>query len=306
MRRAEAAMVERDESVKAKAKARNDLEALIFARKDNLSDPKFVSCFDSVDNKNRYQEKLNEVGLWLEDTVGDASISLEEYHARTSELTALGIEAVPKLLERLSEIEREREKEKQEAFIKATITAATGSSHAHDDKKKPKSNKQKLEAAAEAKESGNKHFVDLNFPDAVRRYTQALEHTMSMYDANEEQQNEAKQIKLLCYLNLAQCYLKIEAHAKCIENAKSALEIDSENSKALFRRAQSYFATKEYELAKKDLDRALKVMPTSKDIKSLQLKVQKAIDGEKAKQKKVFAAMFGGGGGETSSAEEKK
>lgn len=54
---------------------------------------------------------------------------------------------------------------------------------------------------------------------------------MSMYDSNEEQLKESKQVKLSCYLNLSQCYLKIEAFSKCIENAKAALELDPDNTK---------------------------------------------------------------------------
>lgn len=60
----------------------------------------------------------------------------------------------------------------QEKAKAAAEAAAQQPSAASKEKKQPRTNKQKLEAAVEAKESGNKHFVDLNYPDAVRRYTQ--------------------------------------------------------------------------------------------------------------------------------------
>lgn len=54
---------------------------------------------------------------------------------------------------------------------------------------------------------------------------------MSIYDSTDEQKAEATKTKLQCYLNLAQCYLKVEAFPKAIENAKAALEIEPENTK---------------------------------------------------------------------------
>jgi len=53
----------------------------------------------------------------------------------------------------------------------------------------------------------------------------------------------------------------------------SSLSDSFVSSLALFRRAQALFATKEYELAKADVAKGLKLLPESKDFKGLQVKV---------------------------------
>lgn len=116
------------------------------------------------------------------------------------ELEEDGAKSQPKLFEKLEAIREERKKAAEDAAAAALLAQLNHSGK----KKEPKTNKQKLEAAKEAKESGNKHFVDLDYASAVRRYTQALEFVMTMYDAPPEMEAEAKALKLSCYLNLAQ------------------------------------------------------------------------------------------------------
>jgi len=67
------------------------------------------------------------------------------------------------------------------------------------------------------------------------------------------------------------CCLKLNNNDKTIDMCKKALEIDSNNVKALFRRAHAYRNKKEYEFAMSDLVRASKVEPENND-------VQKAIN----------------------------
>jgi tetratricopeptide (TPR) repeat protein len=71
----------------------------------------------------------------------------------------------------------------------------------------------------------------------------------------EEDHAQAKALKLSCCNNLAQCFLKLEMWSKAIDNCTMALELDPDNAKALFRRAQAHVEGKDHELAVKDLKR---------------------------------------------------
>ena len=46
-------------------------------------------------------------------------------------------------------------------------------------------------------------------------------------------------LKVSCYNNLAMCFLKLEVWGKARDNAARVIELEPDNSKALFRRAQA-------------------------------------------------------------------
>jgi len=70
--------------------------------------------------KENFSDKLVSIGNWLEETVGDASVTIEEYTQKMDELLASGKENVPELFKRLEDIEKEKEKAQQEAFVKVS------------------------------------------------------------------------------------------------------------------------------------------------------------------------------------------
>jgi len=113
-----------------------------------------------------------------------------------------------------------------------------------------------------------------------------------MFDETPEQKEESAALKLACYLNIAQCLLKVQAWDKAIDNCKYALAIDPENAKAFFRRGTAYYSKKEYELAKTDLQKASELLPTDKAIKTLLGKAQTQVNLQKEKEKKMYSAMF--------------
>ncbi len=65
----------------------------------------------------------------------------------------------------------------------------------------------------------------------------------------------SKELALSCHLNLAMCFIKLEAWTKVIDNCEKALLIDLSNAKALYRRASALYMKKEYKLALSDLRR---------------------------------------------------
>jgi heat shock protein 4 len=113
---------------------------------------------------------------------------------------------------------------------------------------------------------------DGQIPSAAERYIKSLTHIQKMFDLNPEQTKvlpasscfvfvnavfkASKELALSCHLNLAMCFIKLEAWTKVIDNCEKALLIDLSNSKALYRRASALYMKKDYKLALSDLRRA--------------------------------------------------
>ena len=109
---------------------------------------------------------------------------------------------------------------------------------------------------------------------------------------NEEEKKEVDALKLLCLLNLAACQLKTQDYSDAILSCHKALDIDTKNVKALFRRAQAYSRTADWENAKADLMEAIKLAPNNKDLRNELDLLKKNMSEYKEKQKKMFAGMF--------------
>jgi len=113
-----------------------------------------------------------------------------------------------------------------------------------------------------------------------------------LYDLSPKEQEEVNALRLPLHLNLAACLGKINRHNQAAENCNKALEIEKKNVKALFRRAQSYVQLKKLDEAKADLTTALEIEPKNGAIIKELAAVNKLLQQEKDKQKKVYAKMF--------------
>jgi len=79
--------------------------------------------------------------------------------------------------------------------------------------------------------------------------------TLGCASTNWRRFKASKELALSCHLNLAMCFMKLEAWTKVIDNCEKALLIDLSNAKALYRRASALYMKKEYKLALSDLRR---------------------------------------------------
>jgi len=277
-------MEEVDELIIQTAALKNTLESLTFETRSNLDDQKFKDCFPDKSKKTEYEDYLSSVTLWIENLSDNCDS--QNIKQKIEEFNKTGENLVPQYYQKYQEIEKEKAKLIAESLV------ANAQSNSTKSESKPKTNKQKLENAKEKKEMGNTHFVNIDYPYAVKRYTQAIESIKSMYDETPEQKTEGDAIRLACYLNVSQCLLKVNSYDKAIDNCKYALEIDSKNTKALFRRGTAYFLKKEYELAQADLAKAAELQPSDKAIKNQLLKNENALKLQKEKEKKMYAKMF--------------
>ena len=59
-------------------------------------------------------------------------------------------------------------------------------------------------------QEGTELFKGQNYRQAGARYSKALTHAAKMFDLSSDEQKEVHAVQLSLYLNLAQCYLKLQ------------------------------------------------------------------------------------------------
>ncbi|CBJ25702.1 Heat shock protein 70 [Ectocarpus siliculosus] len=160
----------------------------------------------------------------------------------------------------------------------------------HDTRKLPKPERMRL--VMKNKEEGTELFKGQNYRQAGARYSKALTHAAKMFDLNAEEQKEVHAVQLSLYLNLAQCYLKLQSWDQVVNNCTLALKLDAESSKALYRRAYARFTKKDYDNAKTDLDKALAYAPGDKAVATLLKKVDSVLKKQQEKEKKMWSKAF--------------
>lgn len=151
---------------------------------------------------------------------------------------------------------------------------------------------EKLEQSVIVKEKGTQYFKEGKYKQASVQYKRIvswLEHESGL---QEEDEKKAKALRLAAHLNLAMCYLKIQEPSPALDNCDKALELDSTNEKALFRRGEALFAMKEFERAKDDFQRVIQLYPSNKAAKSQVAMCQKRIKEQHEKDKRIYANMF--------------
>ncbi|CAM9690356.1 unnamed protein product, partial [Sphacelaria rigidula] len=146
----------------------------------------------------------------------------------------------------------------------------------HDTRKLPKPERMRLIVKnKEASHSeGTELFKGQNYRAAGARYSKALTHAAKMFDLNAEEKEEVSAVQLSLYLNLAQCYLKLENWDQVTNNCALALKIEPTSGKALYRRAYALVNKKDYDAAKADLLSAQKSSPGDKAVVTLLKKVR--------------------------------
>ncbi|XP_005802059.1 peptidyl-prolyl cis-trans isomerase FKBP4 [Xiphophorus maculatus] len=151
---------------------------------------------------------------------------------------------------------------------------------------------EKLEQSGIVKEKGTQCFKNGKYKQASVQYKKIvawLEHESGLSDEDEK---KAKTLRLAAHLNLAMCFLKMHEPNKAFESCDKALEMDSTNEKALFRRGEALFNMNEFEKAKDDFQRVVQLYPSNKAAKSQVVLCQKRIKEQHEKDKRIYANMF--------------
>lgn len=148
---------------------------------------------------------------------------------------------------------------------------------------------EKIEAAGKKKEEGNALFKVAKYFRASKKYEKAAKYIEYDTSFSEEEKKQSKPLKVTCNLNNAACKLKLKDYTQAEKLCTKVLEIESQNVKALYRRAQAYIQTADLELAEMDIKKALEIDPNNRDVK-LEYRTLK----EKQKEYNKKAAKFYG------------
>lgn len=155
-------------------------------------------------------------------------------------------------------------------------------------------NYHKLDVAAKKKDEGNALFKVGKYWRAAKKYERAAWFIEQERTFSDEQKKEAKLLKVPCYLNSAACKLKLKDHKAVVTLCTKVLEMEPENVKALYRRAQAYVQIGESGLAESDITKALEIDPQNRDVR-LEYKKLKQKDGEYSKKTaEIYENMFPG------------
>lgn len=168
----------------------------------------------------------------------------------------------------------------------------------------PSNNEERLTFCVSQKERGSAHFRSGRFRLAQERYERILkllprykreEGSSSVhveFFEYEEQRQRAQELRNTCKLNLAACTLKLEEYYAAAKYCSDVLQDDSQNLKALYRRAQAHLGTKDFDDATRDCKRVLELDAGHKEAQVLLQKVARSAKEERQKSKSVFAGKL--------------
>lgn len=171
------------------------------------------------------------------------------------------------------------------------------------------SEEERLEHAKLAKDKGSNYFKQNKFQLSLKQYKKiptligpyrkdGLKDDMEEEDMEEEKsdvkvdEKEKNSVLLAGHLNLAMVYLKLEQYHDVLKNCDSALEIDPNNCKGLFRRGSAFSAIQEYEKAIEDFEKLLQLEPENKAAKNQLIKARHGLKTQKEKEKAMFKTMI--------------
>ncbi|XP_035303895.1 protein unc-45 homolog B [Cricetulus griseus] len=107
--------------------------------------------------------------------------------------------------------------------------------------------------AVQLKEEGNQHFQRQDYKAATKSYSQALKLTKD------------KALLATLYRNRAACGLKMESYAQAASDASRAIDINSTDIKALYRRCQALEHLGKLDQAFKDVQRCATLEPRNQN-----------------------------------------
>jgi len=288
----EAQFKEREQTEREKGTARNALETFVYSMRAALED-KHKEHLDSADVGGTCERIEN--WLWDEGAVASAQQLVDKLE---EESVAMKTKYEMFFEERhLAEKKRvQLEKEEEEKLAKmAEEEAANGEKDDHDNRILKFADRYAL--ADKNKAEGTELFKGGNYQPAAQRYIKSLGHLSKLVHVeslmSEEDHAQAKNLKITCYNNLAMVFLKLQMWAKAIDNANRVVELDDQNCKALFRRAQARVQLKEMEEAIVDLDMCLALEPDDAGVVKLKAQAEKEVKVREEKAKKMYSKMFG-------------
>jgi peptidyl-prolyl isomerase D len=155
----------------------------------------------------------------------------------------------------------------------------------------PLTDAEKIEAGERIRQLGNKAFTAGEYARAVDKYEKALRYLAAAI-ATSATAPSIKEKQLACHNNAAQCFLKLEKWADAKHAASRALEIDTTNTKARFRRGCALAGLGDHDEAIADFQKCLEKEPGNADAAARLAQSQEAQAARKKKLAAGYAKMF--------------
>jgi len=148
-----------------------------------------------------------------------------------------------------------------------------------------------LSAAAAIRESGNALYRQKKYSAAVAKYDKAIRF-LAEDTPTDDETKLLTAAKVPCWLNRAQCLVKLGHNDRAITDCKSVLGVDSKSAKALFRMGEALFQSKEFEEARDQFARALELLPGDKAIQQYHALAKAKIAQHRKEQAEKFSKMW--------------
>ncbi|XP_013403472.1 peptidyl-prolyl cis-trans isomerase FKBP4 isoform X2 [Lingula anatina] len=152
--------------------------------------------------------------------------------------------------------------------------------------------KEKLDQSEVVKEKGTKFFKEGSYKKAITSYKRVISYLEYETDMEGEEKQKRDALMLAAYLNTAMCYLKLKDYVEARKHSDSALGIDVNSEKGYYRRGEANMGLNEFEDAKKDFSKVLEINPKNKAARDEQMRANKKIKEQNAKEKSIYQGMF--------------
>ncbi|GLC35269.1 hypothetical protein PLESTB_000582700 [Pleodorina starrii] len=154
------------------------------------------------------------------------------------------------------------------------------------------SDAEKVEAARQRKDKGNAYYKAGKLAKAQSMWERAV--SLVQYDKSfpEEAKAASREVKRSCWLNLAAMDNKQGHWKDALRHCNNVLEYDSQNVKALYRRAQAQMGLQDLFEAEQDIKKALYTEPKNADVLALQRKLKVAMKEQNKKEASLYSKMF--------------
>lgn len=300
LRELENIMAAQDSQYQRKAEIKNCIEAHILELRSARHDSKFGSLLPTSSSK-EFTSHLDETDDWLFSDACDAATvkEMEErwvaIQSKTKELCADYLDAKQAEIDKKNR-EMEEEVQRAAALREAEYAMSGGTDDMeeqedHDTRRLP--TKRRMEIVLKNKTEANELFAGGNYRHAAARYVKALTHCGKFFDLSPVEEKEVMEMKLSLYLNVALAYIKLEKLDNAYQYCNDALSLDTNNVKALYRRASVLYQKRKFDDAMRDCVEAENLAPDDKAVKKLKALLEQQIAKQKKKEKAMAKKMFG-------------
>ncbi|XP_071845924.1 peptidyl-prolyl cis-trans isomerase FKBP8-like [Apostichopus japonicus] len=153
---------------------------------------------------------------------------------------------------------------------------------------------ERCQTADQKREQGNKCFAKGDFANAISSYRRAISFIEELHPTgSKEDIAKINAMKVKCYNNLTAAQLKVEAYDAALKSCNTALSLDPNSVKALFRKGKVLANQLNLKEAIVSMKKALALEPSNKTIHQELSKVTAKVNKEKEDEKQLYQKMVG-------------